>query len=161
MKEVVDRLVTYAEAVGLESCVPYDPTGPTHMFHAEDFGLSISDWTGIGGGESVLDVSLVFGLSSGNEPGDIASLRMHYSGSPGVWRLEYDLKSDDPPPKVRPIAERFRLVNPDDVATLVHEEALEAGLMMIDFIATFRRRSDPLLSDIPLSRFLANGGRLP
>ncbi len=157
MQEMVARLVGYAEAAGLENCVPYDPTGSRHMFHAEDFGLSITDWTGLGGsGKAVIDVGLAFGLSSSVEPSDIACLRLFSDGAVKAWQIGYDLKGEESPPEICAIAKRFGLTDPTVTVKLISEQALEAGFAMIDLIIRTKIRSDSPLSIVPAPRFLVS-----
>lgn len=141
---LIARIATYAGMVGLES-LKFE--GPSHMFHAGDYGLMISDWAEPGGMASTLaEVSLVFGLSRGLEPGDTPSLKLHYNRILGRCQLEHDLKGFCPPSEIGAIAERFGLTSPKNAVLLVDESALEVGFVMVDFIVKAKRRHDPFRS---------------
>lgn len=139
---LIARIATYAGMVGLKSI---DPDGPSHMFHAGDYGLMISDWTEPGGmASSLAEVSLVFGLSRGLDPGDTPSLKLHYNRILGRCQLEHDLKGFCPPSEIGAIAERFGLTSPKNAVLLVDESALEVGFVMVDFIVKATRCHDPI-----------------
>jgi hypothetical protein len=126
--------------------------GPSHLFHAGDYGLTISNGNDPGGmAGAVAEASLVFGLTRGQAD----SLKLHFNRILGFWQLEYDLpKGRNPPLEIRVIAECFGLTNPEKALRLVEEEALEAGFKMVDFIVKMRSRSDSPLSVVPISQLL-------
>lgn len=146
---LIAPFIEYAEKVGLRSCIPYDPISPALMCHAEDFGLSISDWTFLGDKHGMLaDICLAFGLANASEPDDIANLRMYYDGKLSAWQLEYDLKGEDPPPEIRVIAKRYNLTEEGQVVQLTDRAASDLGLAMIDFVAFQVSRPVPVRSII-------------
>lgn len=146
---LIARIATYAGMVGLESL---KSDGPSHLFHAGDYGLSIFDGNDPGGmAGAIAEAGLVFGLTRGQT----ASLRLHYNRILGFWQIEYDLlKGRNPPSEIRVIAECFGLTNPEKAHQLVDEAALEAGFKMVEFILKMRSQSDSPLSVVPVSLLL-------
>lgn len=166
---LIDPFLQMANAAGLFNAAPYDPIAPTFVAHAGDFALLISatpDGGEFGGFDARISVS--YGLDKSGSPDELSSLNLIYDTNMGLWRLEFELKGDQPPAGLLDLAGRFGLSDPDESVGLVQEhEWREVAQAMVVFIAAetdrLANRVSGQPSKIPLPDFLASGGghRLP
>ena len=159
--KLIDPFLQMANAVGLQNAAPYDPVAPTFVSHAGNYALYIGSMPGIGEFDSMdARLSIGFGLDRSGSPDDLGNLMMIFDPSMGVWRLEFELKGDDPPPPLAALAARYGLKNPEEAVTLVGEDQpAEVARAMVDFIAAEleRLRSRSIPSKIPVGDYIASG----
>ncbi|MCC6563433.1 hypothetical protein IT087_00905 [Candidatus Uhrbacteria bacterium] len=162
--KLIDPFLQMANAAELQNVAPYDPVAPTFVSQAGSYMLCISGMSHIGEFDSMdARVSIGFGLDRSGSPDDLGNLMMIFDPAMGVWRLEFELKGDDPPPPLVALAARLGLANPEEAVALVGEDQpAEVAQAMVDFIVAEleRLKNRPIPSKIPLPAFIANGGRL-